>query len=303
MRCLVTGGAGFIGSWLCQRLLDDGYDVTCMDNFLSGSKKNLDDRVKIINADVSKPLKENIKTDYIFHLASLASPKFYKDMPVETMMANSFGTFNMLNLAKKNNARILYASSSEVYGDPKEHPQKETYYGNVNPVGERSCYDEGKRFGEALTFSFSKKTNLKYCIIRIFNTYGPRMRKDDGRVIPNFIMQALNNKDITIYGNGKQTRSFCYVADTVDGLCRAAFSDYNDVFNIGNPAEIDMIRLANTIKGITESKSKIVFSPIGMDDPEKRKPDITKSQKMLKWTPKTDLNTGLKTTVDWFKNS
>ncbi len=303
MKCLVTGGAGFIGSWLCEKLYNEGHDVTVIDNFLSGSKANLDGRINIIKADVSKPIKANIKVDIIFHLASLASPKFYKNMPIETMMSNSFGTYNMLNLAKKNSARFVYASSSEVYGDPKEHPQKETYYGNVNPVGERSCYDEGKRFGEALTYTFCKKSNISYCILRIFNTYGPRMRKDDGRVMPNFITQALGNKDITIYGDGKQTRSFCYVTDTVDGICAAAFSKYNDVFNIGNPSEIRIIDLAKKIKEIIKSRSNIIFTPIGTDDPIKRKPDISKAKKILKWQSETDLKTGLIKTIKWFSQN
>ena len=302
MKCLVTGGAGFLGSWLCEKLAAEGHEVTAIDNFLSGSKNNLGKGIKLVSADVTKPIKD-IKTDVIFHLASLASPKFYKDMPIETMMANSFGTFNLLKLAENNNAKFVYASSSEIYGDPKEHPQKETYYGNVNTVGERSCYDEGKRFGEALTYSFSKKHGIEYTIVRIFNTYGPRMRKDDGRVMPNFINQALAGKDITIYGSGKQTRSFCYVTDTVDGIVKAAFFNSSDVFNIGNPKEMTMIELAETIKRLTGSKSKIMFTEIGKDDPERRKPDISKAKSILKWEPKIILEEGLKPTIEWFKKA
>lgn len=304
---VVTGGAGFIGSWLCESLIADGHKVICIDNFVTGSEKNIEhlrknESFRLIKHDVSRTLTIGEKTDFIFHLASPASPVHYQKYPVETMLANSDGTYNMLGLARKSNAKFLFASTSEVYGDPKEHPQKETYWGNVNPVGVRSCYDESKRFGEALVMAMHKKYGLDARIIRIFNTYGPRMQKDDGRAVPNFITQAISSKPITIYGDGKQTRSFCYVTDMVEGMKKAMFSGKTkgDIFNLGNPDEYTILEIAEKTKEILNSKSKIVFKPLPEDDPARRKPDITKA-KGIGWEPKIPLDVGLKSTIEWFR--
>ena len=302
---LVTGGAGFIGSWLCEELVKDGFHVICLDNLSTGKRKNIshlsNDNFEFIECDVTKPICVNV--DCVFHLASPASPVDYQKLPIETSMANSLGTYNILNLAKNNNARFLLASTSEIYGNPLEHPQRETYCGNVNPIGIRSCYDESKRFAESLTMSFYRKYDLDVRIARIFNTFGPRMRKDDGRAIPNFITQALTCNDITVYGNGKQTRSFCYVDDMIDGLMKLMFTEglNGEVFNLGNPDERTIINVAKMIKELTHSRSNIVFKPLPKDDPLRRKPDITKAKKLLKWSPKIDFLVGLKKTIDWFK--
>lgn len=302
---LVAGGAGFIGSWLCKSLLNKGYRVLCIDNNITGNNSNIegiknDKNFLPVIHDISKPVGIKEKIDFIFHLASPASPVHYQKYPVETLMANSIGTLNLLSLAKHNDAKILYASSSEVYGDPKEHPQKETYWGNVNPNGPRACYDEGKRFSEALISSFPSVT---WTIVRIFNTYGPFMNKNDGRVVPNFINQAISGKPLTVYGQGKQTRSFCYVSDLIDGIQKAMFNDKpnKEVINLGNPEEITVIELANTILRLTGSKSRIVFEPIPKDDPFKRKPDISKAKKILGWAPKVKIEDGLRSTIEYFR--
>ncbi len=304
---VVTGGAGFIGSWLCESLITDGHKVICIDNFITGSEKNIEhlkenNNFRLIKHDVSRTLTISEKTDFIFHLASPASPVHYQKYPIETMLANSDGTYNMLELARRNNAKFLFASTSEVYGDPKEHPQKETYWGNVNPVGVRSCYDESKRFGEALVMAMHRKYGLDARIIRIFNTYGPRMQKDDGRAVPNFITQAISSKPITIYGDGKQTRSFCYVTDMVEGMKKAMFSGKTngDIFNLGNPDEYTILEIAEKTKEILKSKSKIIFKLLPEDDPARRKPDITKA-KGVGWEPKIPLDAGLKSTIEWFR--
>jgi len=306
MKVLVTGGAGFIGSFLCEKILEKGYDVICLDNLSTGNKSNVEHLLKnskfeFLEHDVIEPIDLNF--DSIFHLASPASPVDYQRLPIETSMANSLGTFNMLNLAKKNQGRFLLASTSEVYGNPLEHPQKEDYWGNVNPVGIRSCYDESKRFAETLTTSFHNKHRLDVRIARIFNTFGPKMRLNDGRAVPNFITQSLTGKPITVYGDGKQTRSFCYISDMIEGLMRMMFTDglSGEVFNLGNPEEKTVIETAKTIKNLTKSKSKITFKHLPQDDPIRRKPNIDKAKKLLKWEPKIDFISGLKKTIEWFE--
>jgi len=306
MKVLVTGGAGFIGSFLCERLLDEGNEVICLDNLSTGKKSNIEHLLKkqkfeFLDHDVTKPIE--LKIDFIFHMASPASPVDYQRLPIETSMANSVGTFNMLELARTNKVRFLLTSTSEVYGDPLEHPQKETYWGNVNPFGVRSCYDESKRFAETLTMSFFRKYGLDVRIARIFNTFGPKMRKDDGRAIPNFIVQALSGQPITVYGDGKQTRSFCYIPDMINGLVKLMFSDglSSQVVNLGNTKERSIISVAEFIKDLTKSKSEIIFKPLPEDDPTRRKPDITKAKKLLNWEPKVDFVDGLKETIEWFK--
>ena len=308
MKSIVTGGAGFIGSHLCERLLKEGHEVIALDNLATGKAKNIkhlldNPNFVFIKHDVSKPFETNEKIDNIFHFASPASPIDYQDIPINTIGANSFGAYNMLVLTKRNNAKFLIASTSEVYGDPKVHPQVETYWGNVNPVGVRSCYDESKRLGEAITMSFYRAYNLDVRIIRIFNTYGPRMRMDDGRVIPNFAVQSLTGKPITIYGDGTQTRSFCYIDDLVEGIYRAMFSDgtKGEIVNLGNPNEKNMLELAELFKKLTGAKSGIVFKPLPKDDPTRRKPDITKAKKLLGWEPKVSLEDGLRKTLEYFK--
>ena len=303
---LVAGGSGFIGSWLCQDLLKKRFNVICADNEITGKRNNLkefekDGSFSFIHQDITKQVDID-SVDFIFHMASPASPVHYQKYPDETLMANSVGTLNLLNLAKENNAKILYASSSEVYGDPKEHPQKETYWGNVNPNGPRACYDEGKRFSEALVSSFP---GVNWTIIRIFNTYGPRMNKNDGRVVPNFVNQAISSKPITIYGDGRQTRSFCYVSDMVEGIERAMFSEKSagEVINLGNPNEITMLELADIVIRLTDSKSKKVFRQIPTDDPTRRKPDIAKAGKILGWKPSVGIEEGMKSTIKYFRES
>jgi len=316
--CLVAGGAGFIGSHLCENLLKSGFKVICMDNFSTGSKENVvalmeNSKFVLVNADVVKPLPEVVldeKIDYIFHLASPASPSSdspisYMSLPLETMDANSIGTRKLLRLAKRKNARIVYASTSEVYGDPNVHPQKEDYWGNVNPNGIRSCYDESKRFGEALCFIYLRKLDVDVRLARVFNTYGPKMDKRDGRAIVNFIIQALKGEPMTVYGKGKQTRSFCYVDDLVMGLKKLMFTEKarGEVVNLGNPDEYTILQLANKVKKATGSKSKIVFKDLPEDDPRKRKPDISKAKRLLTWTPKIKFSKGLVKIIDYFKTS
>ena len=281
MRILVTGGAGFIGSHLCRRLLNEGNDVICVDNLFTGSKDNISDlllneRFEFCFQDVTEPL-EFLNIDQIYNLACPASPVHYQYNPVKTIETNIIGAINVLNLAKINNARVLQASTSEVYGDPLMHPQKETYWGNVNPIGIRSCYDEGKRAAETLFFDYHRQFGVNIKVARIFNTYGPNMQKNDGRVVSNFIVQALEGENITIYGDGKQTRSFCYVSDQVDGLIKLMNSDVNVTgpINIGNPCELTVSEIANFIVSMTESTSQIVYQDLPADDPQKRKPDIS----------------------------
>jgi len=304
---LVTGGAGFIGSWLCESLLEKGYQVVCVDSLITGEKGNIEglmgnENFRFIQHDIAKPL-EIKGIEYVFHLASPASPVDYYKFPLETMLVNSLGTLNMLELARKQDAKFLLASTSEVYGDPEEHPQREDYWGNVNPVGKRSCYDESKRFAEALSMVYFRKYGVGVKIARIFNTYGPRMRKDDGRAVPNFITQALQGKDITVYGDGNQTRSFCYVSDMVEGIETVMFkAKAGDVFNLGNPEEFKIIEFARLVKELTGSESNIVFKDLPEDDPKKRRPDITKAKK-LGWEPKTDIKTGLEKTIEWFRKN
>ncbi len=305
-RVVITGGSGFIGSHLCEDLLKD-YEVLCIDDFSSGRDKNVAHlknykNFKIIKHNIIEPLKlDNIA--FVFHLASRASPSDYQAFPIHTLRTNSEGTYNMLELARKNNAKFLFASTSEVYGDPLEHPQKETYWGNVNPVGIRSCYDEGKRFGEALTMGFVREYNSNVRIARIFNTYGPGMKANDGRVVSNFIFQALKNEPLTVYGDGLQTRSFCYVSDMVDGIKKAMLNEKSrgEVFNLGNPKEFTIIELARVIKKLTNSKSEIVFKPLPEDDPTKRNPDITKAGQILGWEPKVTLEQGLVEMIEHFR--
>lgn len=306
---LVTGGAGFIGSHLCKSLLNDGYKVICVDNLITGSEKNIKDltknnNFKFLKLDIINQEIEESEVDYIFHLASPASPIDYQNLPEETALVNSLGTLNILRYAKKQNAKFLLASTSEVYGDPMESPQKETYRGNTNCFGPRACYDEGKRFAETLIYIFIEKYNLDARIVRIFNTYGPKMQKDDGRVISNFINQAIGNKDLTIYGKGLQTRSFCYVDDMVNGIKNAMFTGdtKGEIFNLGNPEEYKIIDLAKKIKDMTNSKSKITFKPLPVDDPMQRCPDITKAKNILGWEPKISVTEGLEKTIEYYKN-
>ena len=302
---VVTGGAGFIGSHLCEKLLANGNKVVCVDNFITGNKKNIQHllsgkNVEYIEHDITTPLKIS-GFDELYNLASPASPFDYYKKPIETLHAGSFGVKNMLDLCKANNATFLQASTSEVYGDPKEHPQKETYFGNVNPVGPRACYDESKRFAEALIVNYAQQYKLDTRIARIFNTYGPRMRKDDGRVIPNFISQALKGKPLTIYGKGQQTRSFCYVDDEVEGIYKLLMSDITDPVNIGNPDEMTVMEFAELIIRLTKSKSTIIHKPLPEDDPKIRQPDITLAKKKLGWEPSTSIEEGLRSTIAYFR--
>lgn len=314
---LVAGGAGFIGSNLCRALLDGGYKVICIDNFITGNRDNIkslqeDAQFKFIEYDIVKDLSaivSEISIDYIFHLASPASPnkkspRSYINYPIETLLANSQGTYQLLEFAKRNRAKFLYASSSEIYGDPNVSPQKESYFGNVNPNGVRSVYDEGKRFGEAMVMAYVRKFDLDCRIVRIFNTYGPKMQADDGRVVSNFINQAIRGEPMTIYGTGKQTRSFCYVKDMVEGLKRAMFKDgiTGEVINLGNPDERTIEDLAKVIKKKIGSYSEIVFEELSEDDPKTRKPDIAKAEKLLQWKPEVSLEEGLSKTIDYFKS-
>lgn len=308
---LITGGAGLIGSHLCDLLIEKGCKVTCIDNFITGRRENIahlaaNKNFVFIKADVSVPDIGYRISDigYIFHLSSPASPKLYVDHPIKTYKVNSFGTHYLLEFAKKQRSRFVFASTSEIYGDPKVHPQTESYWGNVNPIGVRACYDESKRFGEMVCKVFERKYKLDVRIARIFNTYGPRNDPYDGRVIPNFITQALQNKPITIYGDGKQTRSFCYVSDLVEGLYKLMFkaSLKGRVINLGNPDEFTILDLAEKVKKMTDSSSKIVFGKKPEDDPSRRKPDITRAKKLLCWQPKIALEQGLPPTIDYFKS-
>lgn len=307
-RILVTGGAGFLGSHLCEKLLQRGDEVLCVDNLFTGQKKNIahllgHERFEFMRHDVTFPL--YVEVDEIFNLACPASPIHYQFDPVQTTKTSVVGAINMLGLAKRTKAKILQASTSEVYGDPEIHPQVESYWGHVNPVGIRSCYDEGKRCAETLFFDYRRQHNLKIKVVRIFNTYGPRMRPDDGRVISNFIIQALRGEDITIYGNGQQTRSFCFVDDLIDGLisCMNTDDSFIGPVNIGNPGEFSMLELAQLVLELTHSSSKIVYAPLPLDDPRQRQPDISLARQELGWEPKTALREGLVRTIDYFKGT
>jgi dTDP-glucose 4,6-dehydratase len=302
---LVTGGAGFIGSHLCKYLLKNNYIVICVDDLITGTLKNLEDIANqdfiFINHNITDHIDIKDDIDIIFHLASPASPIDYLQLPIQTLKVGALGTHNVLGLAKSKRAVMLLASTSEVYGDPLKHPQDEEYWGNVNPIGPRGVYDEAKRFSEAITMAYHRQQGLNTRIARIFNTYGPNMRMRDGRVIPNFITQCLKNEEITVYGEGKQTRSFCYIDDMVEGLYRLSQMDYHYPVNLGNPDEWTILDLANKIKEITKSTSKIIFNPLPVDDPKVRMPDIRKAKKILDWKPKVILNEGLLKTIDWFK--
>ncbi|GAA4461956.1 SDR family oxidoreductase [Nemorincola caseinilytica] len=305
-RILITGAAGFLGSHLCDRFLREGYEVVGMDNLLTGNIKNIEHlfpvkEFQFYHHDVTKFVHVPGNIDYILHFASPASPIDYLKMPIQTLKVGALGTHNLLGLAKAKGARILVASTSEVYGDPLIHPQTEEYWGNVNPVGPRGVYDEAKRFMESITMAYHNYHNVETRIIRIFNTYGPRMRLDDGRALPTFMSQALRGEDVTVYGDGSQTRSFCYVDDLVEGIYRLLLSDYHKPVNIGNPAEITLLQFAEEVLALTGSKSKIVFEPLPQDDPKQRQPNITKAKEILGWEPKVDRHEGLKRTLEYFR--
>lgn len=305
MKLLVTGGAGFLGSHLCQRLLEIGHEVICVDNYYTGSNKNIDNlrinsNFEIIRHDVTFPL--YLEVDGIFNLACPASPIHYQKDPVQTLKTNVHGAINMLGLAKRTKARFLQASTSEIYGDPEISPQVETYWGNVNPIGIRSCYDEGKRAAETLTYDYHRQYGVDIRVARIFNTYGPRMAINDGRVVSNFIVQALRNEPITIYGDGNQTRSFCYVDDLIDGIIKLFFTEnIHEPVNLGNPQPINMRTLAEEIIKIVRSSSTIEIKPLPQDDPKQREPDISKARKLLEWNPSVDRSVGLEKTINYFK--
>ena len=305
-RILVTGGAGFLGSHLCDRLVAEGHDVICLDNFFSGSKRNIRHLLgkpsfELIRHDLVQPI--FLEVEEIYNLACPASPIHYQHNPVKTVKTNVMGAINMLGLAKRVKAKILQASTSEVYGDPKVHPQKEDYWGNVNTIGHRSCYDEGKRCAETLFFDYHRQNNVNIRVVRIFNTYGPRMHPNDGRVISNFVVQALTNQDISVFGDGTQTRSFCYVDDLIEGLIRMMSSPDNSVgpMNLGNPEEYSILMLAELILKLTDSRSKIIFQPLPKDDPLQRQPDIALAKQQLDWEPKTNLQEGLMRTIEYFR--
>jgi UDP-glucuronate decarboxylase len=306
MKILVSGGAGFLGSYLCEKLLAQNHEVLCVDNLVTGSKKNIEELLKnssfeFLRHDVTFPL--YVEVDGILNFACPASPVKYQIDPVQTMKTSVLGAVNMLGLAKRNKARILQASTSEIYGDPKVSPQAEEYWGNVNPIGIRACYDEGKRAAETLFMDYLRQYSVDTRVVRIFNTYGPRMSATDGRVVSNFISQALKNEDITIYGDGNQTRSFCYADDLVDGILKLFFLDnLNQPINLGNPDQISMNQLANEVIEATNSSSKIVYKPLPQDDPVDRLPDITKAKELLNWYPRVKRDEGLKKTIDFFKN-
>ncbi len=306
MKALVTGGAGFLGSHLSDLLLSKGYEVICVDNLITGNMQNIThiktDRFSYIKHDVTKPLYLEEKIDLLFHLASPASPIDYLDLPIQTLKVGALGTHNMLGLAKEKGARFLLASTSEIYGDPLVNPQSEEYWGNVNPIGPRGVYDEAKRFAEAITMAYHRNHKLDTRIVRIFNTYGSRMRLDDGRVVPNFIGQALRGEDLTVYGDGSQTRSFCYVNDEVEGIYCLMMSDYTLPVNIGNPEEHTILEFARIILKVTGSNSKITFKELPVDDPKQRRPDITKARKLLGWEPVVSLEQGLEETIKYFRD-
>lgn len=303
-KILVTGGAGFLGSHLCKRLLDEGNHVLCVDNYFTGSIENirsmmLNPYFEVMRQDICIPL--YVEVDEIYNLACPASPKYYQLDPIQTMKTSILGTFNMLGLAKRTGARILHTSTSEIYGDPKVHPQTESYWGNVNPIGIRACYDEGKRAAETLCFDYNRKHGVDIKVVRIFNTYGPRTGTDDGRVVSNFIIQALKGDPITIYGDGSQTRSFCYVDDMINGLISMMQSSLTGPVNLGNPGEFTIKELAMMVLRLTQSSSKIMYKDLPQDDPQQRRPDITLASDKLFWEPKVDLEQGLRETIEYFR--
>lgn len=306
MRTVITGGAGFIGSHLCDYLIEKGHEVICIDNLLTGKAENIvhligNSQFRFIKHNVSDYMYVDGHVDNVLHFASPASPLDYLELPIQTLKVGSLGTLNSLGLAKAKKARFLLASTSEVYGDPQVHPQREDYWGHVNPVGPRGVYDEAKRFAEAMTMAYHRYHKVDTRIARIFNTYGPRMRIRDGRALPNFMCMALKGEDITVYGNGLQTRSFCYVSDLIEGICRLLVSQEHEPVNIGNPEEITVLQLAEEIRELAGSKSKIVFHPLPVDDPKIRQPDISKAKKILGWEPRVPRREGLKQALDYFK--
>ncbi len=306
MRTLITGGAGFLGSHLCDYLMEKGHDVICIDNLLTGSSENIEHcignpKFTFIKHNVSEYIYIGGEIDNVLHFASPASPLDYLKLPIQTLKVGSLGTLNAIGVAKDKKARFLLASTSEVYGDPLVHPQPEDYWGNVNPVGPRGVYDEAKRFAEAMVMAYHRSHGVDTRIVRIFNTYGSRMRINDGRALPAFISQALNGEDLTVFGDGSQTRSFCYVSDLVEGIYRLLVSDVTDPVNIGNPTEIKLIDVAKEIVEMTGSKSKIIFKPLPIDDPKYRQPDITKAEKLLSWAPEVSRTDGLKKTIEYFE--
>jgi dTDP-glucose 4,6-dehydratase len=306
MRILITGGAGFLGSHLCDHLIKEGHDVIAMDNFITGNVMNIEhlfgnDHFQFIKHDITNFIHVPGKLDAILHFASPASPIDYLKFPIPTLKVGALGTHKVLGLAKDKKAKVLIASTSEIYGDPLVNPQPETYWGNVNAIGPRGVYDEAKRFQEAMTMAYHRYHKIETRIVRIFNTYGPRMRRHDGRAVPEFIAQALKNKSVTVFGKGQQTRSFCYVADLVDGIYKLLLSDYDEPVNIGNPHEITLNELAKIIIKLTNSNSKIVYKPLPVDDPKVRRPDITRAKNILKWSPKVSLEDGLYKTIDYFR--
>ncbi len=304
-RTLVTGGAGFLGSHICEYLLHKGHEVIAMDNLLTGTVANIEhlqrENLKFIKHNVTEYIYCAGPIDYVIHFASPASPKDYLELPIPTLKVGALGTHKALGLAREKNATFLLASTSEVYGDPQVHPQKEDYWGHVNPVGPRGVYDEAKRYAEAITMAYHRFHGLDTKIVRIFNTYGPRMRPKDGRAIPAFVPQALKNQPITIFGDGSQTRSFCFVDDLIEGICRLMFSDHHEPVNIGNPNEMTIKELAKTIIKLTDSKSEIIYNPLPIDDPKVRQPNIEKAKAILGWEPKVSLGEGLGRTIEWFK--
>ncbi len=307
MRTLITGGAGFLGSHLCDYLMEKGHDVICIDNLLTGSSENIEHcignpKFTFIIHNVSEYIYIGGEINNVLHFASPASPLDYLKLPIQTLKVGSLGTLNAIGVAKDKKARFLLASTSEVYGDPLVHPQTEDYWGNVNPVGPRGVYDEAKRFAEAMVMAYHRSHGVDTRIVRIFNTYGSRMRINDGRALPAFISQALNGKDLTVFGDGSQTRSFCYVSDLVEGIHRLLVSDVTDPVNIGNPTEIKLIDVAKEILEMTGSKSKIIFKPLPIDDPKCRQPDITKAKKLLNWVPEVSRTDGLKKTIEYFRS-
>lgn len=306
-RALVTGGAGFLGSHLCDALLGEGFSVIAVDNLITGRMENLahldkDSHFEFRRLDINQPF-DCGPVDYVFHFACPASPVDYMEHGIETLQVGSLGTFHALELARKYGAKYLISSTSECYGDPLEHPQKETYWGNVNPIGPRSVYDEAKRFSEAVTMAYHRYYKVDTRIVRIFNTYGPRMQLNDGRVVPNFMKQAICSQPLTVYGNGSQTRSFCYVSDEVDGFIRLSRSAEHQPVNIGNPVEFTILECAQKVIAVTGSKSTIRYEPLPTDDPKQRQPDITKARQLLNWEPKVDLETGLKLSLEYFRNA
>jgi len=308
MRALITGGAGFIGSHLCERFLADGHAVVCVDNLITGSLTNIDGlranpRFSFVGHDISHPLEVEEPLDAVLHFASPASPVDYLKFPIQTLKVGSLGTHNALGLAKAHTARFLLASTSEVYGDPEVHPQREEYWGNVNPIGIRGCYDEAKRFAEAIVMAYHRTHGIDTKIVRIFNTYGPKMRLDDGRVLPNFMGQALRGEPITVYGDGSQTRSFCFVSDLVEGIYRLLAAEFHEPVNLGNPDEVTILQFAEEVRALTGSRSPIEFRPLPVDDPRQRRPDTTRAASLLGWGPRVSLDDGLRRTLEYFRTA